>query len=346
MISHTSSAAEYLQAGAVNSVVGLHSFYDDQVFFTKNGELGIVLSFEAIDFEGQDPTTLDATSRRFEAAVRIFNEDYKLSQYLFRTSNPTIAHGAYPAGMVGDTARSRVEWFQAKASDLYTLQGFLVITLQAWSGSNGIQSALASFTTHPWQTVRTLFSARAETRILASDLETARDLLLNSVRSFIVASDDLFHPAILQKAAAFGFFRRLLNFAPQHYEDVPLPQDDLLDYHAANSSIETHRGYLRIGDHYASVLTLKHPPSSTFANTLASLLTIPADAIFCTQFQRISNAAATKHIRGRQRHYHNTKTGLMASVSTEPTQPGELLENSANVALVGDLGEGLKEIEI
>ena len=34
MISHRTTATEYLNAGAVNSVIGLHSFYDDQVFFT------------------------------------------------------------------------------------------------------------------------------------------------------------------------------------------------------------------------------------------------------------------------------------------------------------------------
>jgi type IV secretion system protein VirB4 len=346
MISHRTTAAEYLNAGAVNSVIGLHSFYDDQVFFTKNGELGVVLSYSGVDFEGQDATTLDSVSRRFQSAVRMFNENYKLFQYLFRTSNPPIEHSTYPEGIVGDTARSRVEWFGKKSKDLYTLEGYLVITLQAWTASSGLSATLARLKSNPWKSIPTLFSARAETRVLHSDLRTARDLLINSVQSFVIANDDLFQPVVLNKHEAFRFFRRLLNPDPQHYRDAGLPEDDLLDYHAANSTIETHRGYLRLADHYASVLTLKQLPSTTFANTLSDLLTVPSDAILCTQFQRVSNAAATKEIRSRQRHYHNTKTSMMAAMSTEPTQPGQVLENSANTALVDDLGEGLKEIEL
>jgi type IV secretion system protein VirB4 len=160
MISHRTTAAEYLNAGAVNSVIGLHSFYDDQVFFTKNGELGVVLSYSGVDFEGQDATTLDSVSRRFQSAVRMFNENYKLFQYLFRTSNPPIEHSTYPEGIVGDTARSRVEWFGKKSKDLYTLEGYLVITLQAWTASSGLSATLARLKSNP----HTVFSPRRNPR--------------------------------------------------------------------------------------------------------------------------------------------------------------------------------------
>ena len=78
MIDYKHTAAEYLEAGAMNESISLHSFLDEEVFLTKNGDLGIVLAFPGIDFEGQDPVFLDNVARRFEAAARAFTERHRI----------------------------------------------------------------------------------------------------------------------------------------------------------------------------------------------------------------------------------------------------------------------------
>ena len=74
MISLHQQASDYIKAGAMNAVIGLHSFIDDQVFLTKTGDLGVVIHFPGIDFEGRELAELDTIARRFEAAVRTFTE--------------------------------------------------------------------------------------------------------------------------------------------------------------------------------------------------------------------------------------------------------------------------------
>ncbi len=350
MISQRSIASDYIHAGAFNAVVGLHSFYDDHVFFTKNGELGVVLAFPGVDFEGQDATTTDSISQRFEAAIRAFNEDFKIYHYLFKTSNPTIPSRTYREGVVSAALTSRRDWFHKKGDRLYTVETFLVLTLKAWTKTNGLSQWCDQFRHAPLSaisaTFKGFFSNANATSILASDLRGARDTLVNAAHAFMVATDDVFHPHLLDKHGAFRVFRRLLNFDPAKAQHLHAPSDDLLDYYVADSTLETHHGYLRNDDYYVNVLTLKNPPASSFANTFSDLIGVDCDLLLCSKFQRVSNATATKEIRSRQRHYFNTSTSAMSALSTEPSQPGDHMVNQANTALVENLGQALTEIEL
>ena len=88
MISLHQQASDYIKAGAMNAVIGLHSFIDDQVFLTKSGDLGVVIHFPGIDFEGRELSELDTIARRFEAAIRTFTDEHRIYQYLIKTSAP------------------------------------------------------------------------------------------------------------------------------------------------------------------------------------------------------------------------------------------------------------------
>jgi len=346
MIGFQHTAAEYIQAGAMNESIALHSFLDDEMFLTKNGQLGVVLAVPGIDFEGQDPLYLDSIARRFESAARAFTEKHRIYQYLIKTSNPVIEHGDYANEVVSQAVNNRVAHFQGKAASLYTVEVYFVITMQAWDAASGLKKSMQDFKKSPLLAIRAFCSAKATTSVLAGDLDTARNELYNVANSFLAAAD-IFRPTLLKKHDAFRFFRRLLNYDPNKHQHSQLPSDDLLDYFSCDSFLETHRGYLRQDDCYIQVLTLKQPPSSTFANTLADLIKLPTNAVICTEFRRIPNEQAMNEIRSKQRHFHNTRSSFVGTaMAGDNAAPGQVLVNAANTALVNDLGECLQELEV
>ena len=50
-----------------------------------------------------------------------------------------------------------------------------------------------------------------------------------------------------------------------------LTYDTHLDYFVADSAVECHRDHLMVGDRVVKVLTMKEPPSQTFAHLLQDL---------------------------------------------------------------------------
>lgn len=348
MIGLKHTAAEYNEAGFMHEAIALHNFVDDQVFLTKNGQLGLVIHFGGVDFEGQDSLYLDAIARRFEAAVRVFTEKHRIYQYLVKTSAPAIECGHCENEVVEQAVMGRVEHFRRKAASLFSVEVYLVVTIQAWTSSTRLKDVLQRVKASPRTTIESVLSTQSATTMLRSDLEKAKADLLNVVHAFVTAAD-VFSPRVLGKADAFRFFRRLLNYDPNkhRYAQLPTEKDDLLDYFACDSFLETHRGFLKQDDYYVQVLTLKQPPSVTFANIFADLLKLPADAVICSEFRRIPNNEAAKVIHNKQRHFHNTRSSFIGTaMAGEGAQPGQILVNAANTALVNDLGECLQEIEV
>lgn len=345
MIHFKHSAAEYLAAGCMNEAIGLHSFINDNVFLTKSGDVGVILALPGIDFEGQTHEHLDSLARRFEAACRSFGEQHEVYQYLMKTAAPTIEHSIHPNEIINQAISSRVAHFYEKADGLFTVQVYMAVTYKAWTTTEGFAQKLSEIKEHPINALRAALRRDKPITILASQLQEAVTTLLHSVRSFTTAAED-FQPALLDKFAAFRFFRRLLNYTPHKHEYAQLPSDDLLDYYVCDSYLETHRRYLRQDDYFVQVLSLKELPTSTFANTFAELMRIPSNAIVCTQFRRIPNTKALRVIRSKQRHFHNGRTSFLATaMAGDNPQPGELIVDQASTALVDDLGACTKEIE-
>jgi type IV secretion system protein VirB4 len=344
MISLHRQAGDYIKSGAMNAVIGLHSFIDNQVFLTKAGELGVVIRFPGIDFEGREAAEIDTIARRFEAAIRTFTEDHTLYQYLIKTRAPLPEPTDHANEVVREATRNRLQAFESKADTLYTLDIYFVITAPAWPKSKTFQRIKED----PIGSFRAWFSGTQALRVLKSDLASAKADLLNKAQSFVVAAEDLFHPELLDKHQAFRFLRRLLNYDPNKHAAAQLPADDLLDYYACDSTLQCFADHLKQDSHYVDVLALKQEPSSTTPSMLTELLTIPAEAIICTEFRRQSNADTTKLVRGKQRHFHNSKSSMLgaAMAGDSANQPGAVLVNASAVALVNDLGEALTEMEV
>ena len=60
------------ESGALNAQINLYGFWNDEVFFTKSGDLGIVLRVRGVDYESLDHAALEYAVKRLEAALKIF----------------------------------------------------------------------------------------------------------------------------------------------------------------------------------------------------------------------------------------------------------------------------------
>src|SRR5690349_1996043 len=84
MLSHHDITRAYRDAGAFNALVNLYGFMDDGVFLTKSGDVGMFVAWRGVDYEGLDATERDLVARRFERSLRLFDERYRIYQYLIK----------------------------------------------------------------------------------------------------------------------------------------------------------------------------------------------------------------------------------------------------------------------
>src|SRR5258708_9919671 len=165
--------------------------------------------------------------------------------------------------------------------------------------------------------------------------------------SFVVQMQDCVRVDVLDKQRAFRFFRRLVNYAPYKADSVRLKYDQFVDYQACDSALECHRDYLLLDNLYVQVLTLKEPPSQTFAHLLRSLQDIPCNFIIASEWKRESNEAVRKLIDSKRRHFHTATTSLLPYLTANgQTAPKDMLIDNSAVALVHELGSCLEEMEV
>jgi type IV secretion system protein TrbE len=117
----------YRQTGAVNGLVNLYGFLDDQVFLTKSGDVGVVLAVTGVDYEGLEPAQRDQVARRFESALRLLDERFRLMQYLIKQRGPEIPVESHADPVTDQALRARHAFLEARRPDLYDLDLFFVV---------------------------------------------------------------------------------------------------------------------------------------------------------------------------------------------------------------------------
>ena len=73
------------ETGTLAEHCSVFGFIDDVCFITKTGAVGIVLRLHGIDYECLPHRDIDITTKRLEAAFKLFGPDYRVYQYLFKT---------------------------------------------------------------------------------------------------------------------------------------------------------------------------------------------------------------------------------------------------------------------
>ena len=337
---------DYQETGAMNALIPLYGFVDEGVFLTKSGDLGLVLRLGGVDYECLDATQREAVTKRFEVALRLWDEHTRLSQYVLKRNRlawPEESH-AHPA--VDALLRRRRAFLTGKAADLYAVELYLVVLTEAARSHAPWRTPLHQAWRTPAHALREWLSPAQTVLRLDARLRQRCQQLRQKGDAFLLQLEDTLHPRVLSSADAFTFFRRLLNYAPGKPDAVRLRGDTFLDYDLSDSALECHRTHLRLDDTYVRVITLKEPPSHTFPHLFQALYEIPSNLILMNDWQRESQAAVRREIHAKRRHFHNAKVSLRNYVTETPPGAGELLVDDSAAALVKDLGACLTELTL
>ncbi len=338
-------------AGVLCSQVNLFGFIDEDIFLTKSGDLGIILSVDGVDYECLDTNTIENLTARLTVAFRIFDENCRVYQYLFRRNGERIPCTTYNNPVVDTAIHNRNNFLNAKADSQYSMEICFVILYEGFRHKASILNSLAALPLNPGKAIRELLatlSTRKQLLLIDSELDRSRAALRGKIRSFCTQVLDFAGIRILPKAEAFRVLKQILNFSPSKIENARLQHDTFLDYYLCESHLECHRGFLRVDDYYVKVLTLKEPSAHSFPLIFKRLLEVEANYYICTEWIKQELLKSRALIHSRRRHFHNTKRSVTsyATASDSPQQNEDILIDESKEAQVRELGEALKELEI
>jgi type IV secretion system protein TrbE len=335
---------DHRETGCLSSLIALWGFVDESLFLTKSGAVGIAYSLDGVDAECLDHADRQRVVHLFEQALRQLDERFRVYQYLVKrraTLPPATSH-ANP--VVDEALTRRANYLAAKADQLYSVELYLVILFEGWSGSPSTATRVRQFASKPLSTLADVLSVRRTVSVLSSDLARACAELRHKADMVAVHLADTVRPRALTKQETFAFFRQLVHYDPSD-SAVALKYDTHLDFFLSDASVECHRDHLLIDRYRVKVLTMKEPPARTFAHVLQDLYAVPAPFLACLEWQRIPDGKMRRDLHARRRHFFNRRVSLVNYVNPD-TKPEEMLVDNSASAVVAELGECLTEMEV
>jgi type IV secretion system protein VirB4 len=339
----------YRETGSLNEQVNLFGFIGPHVFLTKTGEVGLILEVRGVDYECLDSAAVDGFTKRLESALKLFDENCRVYQYLFKRNNETIPYKLYGNPVVDAAIKNRITYLAGKADTLFSLSVNFVVLYEGFEASHKLASALTHLMSNPkraFAELRAHFSTEKQTVVLGRHVSEAETVILQKARSFILHVSDFLAVRLLDKKDAFRILKKTLNFHPAKLELAKLKYDTFLDYYLPESAIECHRGHLRVDDYYVKVLTLKEPSAQSFPLIFKRLLEVEANYYVVTEWKKEDSGKTRRAIQAKRRHFHNTKRSFMSQVNLNDAAPQDVLLDDSKESQVRELGEGIKEIEL
>src|ERR1700678_3254828 len=139
----------YQETGSLNEQENLFGFVDRQVFVTKSGELGLILEVRGVAYECLDGTSIDGLTKRLESALKLFDENYRVYQYLFKQNNERIPYKLYGDPIVDTAVKNRIAYLASKADTLFSLSVYYVVLFKGFETTAKLTAALAEFPKNP-----------------------------------------------------------------------------------------------------------------------------------------------------------------------------------------------------
>jgi len=339
----------YDATGSFNELVNLYGFVDSHTFLTKTGDLGVILEVRGVDYECLDGNTLDGLTKRLESGLKLFDENYRIYQYLFKRNNETIPYKLYGKPVVDTAIQNRLAYFAAKADSLFSLSIYYVILFEGFRYTRKLGSTLLEIPKRPSEALGELcahFSAVKQVLLLDREIGKGQASLLQKVESFILQVSDFLPVRLLDKQEAFRILKKTLNLAPAKIESPRLKYDTFLDYHLCESHLECHRGHLRLDDYFVRVLTLKEPSAQSFPLIFKRLLEVQTNYHVVTEWKKEDPGKTRRVIQAKRRHFHNTRHSFISQVNLNDAPAHDVLTDDSKESQVRELGECTKEIEL
>src|SRR6202167_5986636 len=339
----------YNETGSLGEQINLYGFIGPQVFLTKSGEAGLILEVRGVDYECLDSGSIDGLTKRLESALKLFDENCRVYQYLFKRNNETIPYKLYDNPVVDAAIKNRIAYLASKADTLFSLSVYYVVLYQGFQTSDKLGTAIAELPKNPKKALADLhahFSGKKRTVVLGQHVSNAQAALLQKARSFILQVSDFLSVRIVDRHDHFRVLKKTLNFHPDKLALAKLKPDTFLDYYLPESPLECHRGYLRVDDYYIKVLTLKEPSAQSFPLLFKRLLEVEANYYVVTEWKKEDSGKMRRVIQTKRRHFHNTKRSFASQVRLNDAPTQDVLLDDSKESQVRELGEGIKEIEL
>src|ERR1700680_4507005 len=123
-------------------MVNLFGFTGPEVFLTKTGDAGIGLALKGVDYECLDQASIDGLTKRLESALRLFDENYRVYQLLFKRNRQTIPYALSGKTVVDTAIRNRMAYFADKAESLFSLSIFFVVLCPSTAARRSLTSSI------------------------------------------------------------------------------------------------------------------------------------------------------------------------------------------------------------
>jgi type IV secretion system protein VirB4 len=335
-------------AASLNDNINLYGFWNETTFLTKSGDVGMVLGVPGVDYESLDSGSQEYAVKRLEAALKSFGPGFRVYQYLFKSNRPEIPFESYDDPVVQTEVNHRREFFARKRDQLYQVEIFYCVLFHGARSKTGIAAALGRSFSDPAGAVGELkaqFANGSMKTLLRAQIERDVALLEQRVQAFIRQFSDFMQIELLNHGAQLRFFRHLLNYDDWRIAGAP-KSNQFLDYQAVNSDIEAERDFLRVGDHFVRVLTMKDAIGETRPLVLDALLKIPGNFHVVTEWQPVAADKARKEVNKRRRHFNISKTGFISQLGNDPakTNPRDVLVDESKQSDIENLGDCLRAL--
>jgi type IV secretion/conjugal transfer VirB4 family ATPase len=336
------------EAASLNDHINLYGFWNETVFLTKSGDVGVVLRVSGVDYESLDHGEQEYAVKRLEVALKAFGPGFHVYQYLFKQNRPEIPFAHYDDPVVEAAIDQRRQFFEAKRDRLYQIEIFYCIVLEGARSKTGVGAALARLFRDPagaLDELKTQFSGRSMKTLLRSQIDAEVAKLDQHTQAFKRQLADFVGIEVLNQQGQLLFLRRLLNYDDWRIAGQP-QSTQFLDYQVVNSTIEAERDHLRVGDHFVRVLTIKEAITETRPLVLDSLLKIAANFYVVTEWTARTSQQARKEVNKRRRHFNISKTGFVSQMGndTTKTNPRDVLVDESKQADIENLGECLRAL--
>ncbi|MEP7309340.1 MAG: hypothetical protein ABJA98_27875 [Acidobacteriota bacterium] len=337
---------DYDAAGSVHTLMAPWAFVSDDTFVTKAGDLGIVYRLQGRDYEGLDHAERRHVVHRYAAALRLLDERMRVSQYVIKRRLPPLTAGPCTSSVVHGAVQARARFMNAHADDLSSLELYLVLLYEGLAESATWATTIAAAWRDPRAALRGWLSPMAVRRIVDTQLAAGIAQLHHVAQAFEVHLEDTVHPRRLDRREAFAFLRRLVNYDPSVCDTGVLVGDGRLDRAMSSSSIACEASHLEVGETLVNVLTMREPPTATFALILEGLYAVPGEFIACLEWNRVPADRIRREIHARRRHHHNRRISLVNYVAPGEPQPNDMLIDESETSVVRQLGDALTEVEV
>lgn len=194
------SSSPLQDAGLCAAQVALLRFIDGITFETKLGDLGMLLSFSGIDPDCRTDEILNAFTRRYESAIRVFDDRFRVYSYIVKRSGAAAPfQDHYPSPAATAAVHRRIRALAGRAHSLYQIQLYLAVLYEGFRPQKKL-----------------LLSLQRATEDVAGQADRALEVLHGAVRSFQSLMDDLLATRVVHEREARHFLRSLVNYDPAH----------------------------------------------------------------------------------------------------------------------------------